>query len=180
MRRVVWAEYVSIDGVVDEPSWTGPFWNDEISRIQREQLFRSDALLLGRVTYEGFANTWPNMTDPDGFADRMNRLPKYVASRTLKEPKWNATKITGDVADAVSRLRRETGGDVLIYGSATLVYTLVEHDLIDEFRLMVHPIVVGRGKHLFRDEAARKTLRLMDVKTTSSGVAVMVYEPARS
>jgi dihydrofolate reductase len=179
MRRVVWAEYVSVDGVVDEPSWTGPFWNDEISKIQKEQLFRSDALLLGRVTYEGFANAWPNMTDPDGFADRMNKLPKYVASRTLKEPKWNAIVITGEVADAVSRLRQETGGDILIYGSATLVHTLVEHDLIDEFRLMVHPIVVGRGKHLFRDEIASKTLRLTDVKTTSSGIATMIYEPAR-
>jgi dihydrofolate reductase len=179
MRRVVWAEYVSVDGVVDEPSWTGQFWNDEISNIQKEQLFRSDALLLGRVTYEGFANAWPTMTDSDGFADRMNQLPKYVASRTLKEAKWNATVIKGDVPDAVSRLRRETGGDLLIYGSATLVHTLVEHDLIDEFRLMVHPIVVGRGRHLFRDGVATRTLRLVDTKTTSSGIVVMLYEPVR-
>jgi dihydrofolate reductase len=132
MRRVVWAEYVSVDGVVDEPSWTGPFWNDEIAKIQKEQLFRSDALLLGRVTYEGFVNAWPNMTDSEGFADRMNRLPKYVASRTLKHAKWNATVIAGDVAETVSELRREKGGDILIYGSATLAHTLVERDLIDE------------------------------------------------
>src|SRR5262249_2954824 len=104
MGRVVWAEYVSVDGVVDNPTWTGSFWNDEIANLQKEQLFRSDALLLGRVTYEAFAASWPAMSDPDGFADRMNRLPKYVASRSLKEATWNATVIRGDVVDAVSRL----------------------------------------------------------------------------
>src|SRR5262245_6594949 len=109
MRRVVWAEYVSVDGVVDDPSWTAPFWNDELSRMQKEQLFRSDALLLGRVTYEQFAKAWPGMTDPDGFADRMNTLPKYVASRTLKAADWNATVIDGDAVDAVSRLKRKPG-----------------------------------------------------------------------
>jgi dihydrofolate reductase len=102
MRRVVWAEYVSADGVVDEPSWTGPFWNDELSQMQKAQLFRSDALLLGRVTYEGFAKAWPKMTDESGFANRMNSLPKHVASRALKQAEWYATVIEGDVAGAVS------------------------------------------------------------------------------
>jgi dihydrofolate reductase len=179
MRRVVWAEYVSIDGVVDEPSWTRPFWNDELSAMQQEQLFRSDALLLGRVTYEGFAKAWPNMTDTEGFADRMNALPKHIASRTLKTAAWNATVIEGDVVDAVSRLKRTSGGDLLIYGSAGLVETLVPHDLIDEYRLMVHPVVVGKGRHAFRNGVANKTLRLTDAKTLGSGVVVLKYEPPR-
>src|SRR5215510_2116949 len=151
MRRVVLAEYVSIDGVVEDPSWTGPFWNDDIARVQKDQLFRSDALLLGRVTYETFVAAWPTVTDSQGFADRMNRLPKHVASRTLKHVSWNATVIQDDVPEAVARLKRENGGDLLVYGSAVLVRTLVQHDLIDEFRLMVHPIIVGRGKQMFVD-----------------------------
>lgn len=176
MGRVVWAEYVSVDGVVDNPTWTGSFWNDEIANLQKEQLFRSDALLLGRVTYEAFAASWPAMSDPDGFADRMNRLPKYVASRSLKEATWNATVIRGDVVDAVSRLKREVGGDILIYGSATLVHSLF--DLIDEFRLMVHPIVVGHGRHLFELGAPARTLKLSGTTTTSTGIVVAAYEPA--
>ena len=179
MRRVVWAEYVSVDGVVDDPSWTGAFWNDELSRMQKEQLFRSDALLLGRVTYEGFAQAWPTITDPDGFADRMNRLPKHVASRTLKKFEWNATPIEGDVADGVARLKQQSGGDLLIYGSASFVSSLIPHDLIDEYRLMVHPVVVGRGRHLVRDIAQTKTLKLTDTKTLTSGVVVLSYEPSR-
>lgn len=179
MRRVVWAEYVSVDGVVDDPTWTAPFWNDEIENIQKRQLFRSDALLLGRVTYDGFASAWPNMTDPDGFADRMNRLPKYVASRTPKNLSWNARVIHGDVCDAVATMKGETGGDLLIYGSATFANALVERDLVDEFRLMVHPVIVGRGKRLFSNPSSTRTLRLIESQTTRTGVAVMVYEQAR-
>jgi Dihydrofolate reductase len=179
MRRVVWAEYVSVDGVVDDPSWTRAFWNDELSRLQKEQLFRSDALLLGRVTYEAFAQAWPTMTDPEGFADRMNRLPKHVASRTLKKFEWNAKPIEGDVADGVARLKQQSGGDLLIYGSASLVSSLIPHDLIDEYRLMVHPVVVGGGRHLVRDIAQTKTLKLTDTKMLTSGVVVLSYEPSR-
>jgi dihydrofolate reductase len=180
MRRVVWAQYVSVDGVVENPSWTTPFWNDEIARSQRDQLFRSDALLLGRITYQLFADSWPGRTDPEGFADRMNRLPKYVASRTLKQATWNGTVvIQGEVSDAVARLKQEAGGDVLVYGSGTLVRTLFEHDLIDEYRLMVHPLIVGHGNRLFPDGVPTKTLRLTDVQRTSSGIATMLYEPAR-
>ena len=179
MRRVVWAEYVSVDGVVDDPSWSMPFWSGDIEKMQRDQLFRSDALLLGRVTYELFASAWPGRTDPHGFADRMNEMPKHVASRTLKTTTWNATVIQGDVPEAVSRLKRESGGDILVYGSATLAHALVERDLIDEFRLMVHPVIVGRGRHLFREPLASRTLRLADTTITSSGIAVMRYEPVR-
>lgn len=179
MKRIVWAEYVSVDGVVDNPTWAQPFWNDEIAKVQKDQLFRSDALLLGRVTYEAFKAAWPTRTDPDGFADRMNRLPKYVASRTLKDSMWNATVMQGDVPDAVSRLKRQNGGDILMYGSDTLAHTLVEHDLIDEIRLMVHPVIVGRGKRLLADGVSAKTLRLVDTTSISSGIVMMRYEPAR-
>ena len=179
MRRVVWAEYMSVDGVVDDPSWTREFWNDELSRMQKEQLFRSDALLLGRVTYEAFAQTWPTISDPEGFADRMNSLPKYVASRTLKKFDWNAKPIDGDAADGVARLKQQAGGDLLIYGSASFVSSLVPHDLIDEYRLMVHPVIVGRGGHLVRSVAQAKTLTLTDAKTLTSGVVVLSYQPVR-
>lgn|SRR5215813_2102426 len=179
MRRVVWAEYVSVDGVVDDPSWTMPFWSKELEQMQRAQLFRSDALLLGRVTYEAFVAAWPQRTDAEGFADRMNSLPKYVASRTLKETTWNARLIEGDVATAVAALKRQPGQDILIYGSAGLVNSIMPHDLVDEYRLMVHPVVVGRGRHLFRDGVATTNLRLADAKKLTSGVVVLLYEPAR-
>src|SRR5262249_26546482 len=163
----------SVDGVVDDPAWTAPFWNDELSRMQKEQLFRSDALLLGRITYQAFAEAWPHHTDPDGFADRMNSLPKYVASRTLKKLDWNATPIDGDVAAAVSKLKQQSGGDLLIYGSAGLVSSLMPHDLIDEYRLMIHPVVVGRGRHVVRDGVPAKTLKLAGAQTLTSGVVVL-------
>lgn len=177
MRRIVWVEYMSIDGVVEEPSWTAVFWNDELAELQKTQLFRSDALLLGRVTYELFAKSWPDRRDPNGFADRMNRLPKHVASRTLKRPVWNAKVIPGDVAEAVAKMKQQPGDDILIYGSGTLVQTLFERDLIDEYRLMLHPIVVGHGGRLFANGVSSKTLRLANSTMLSSGVVVLSYEP---
>ena len=119
------------------------------------------------------------MTDPDGFGDRVNRLPKYVASRTLRDPTWNATVIQGEVRDAVYRLKRENRGDILMYGSAMLGQTLVEHDLIDEIRLMVHPVIVGRGQRLLADVVTTKTLRLVDTTPIGSGIVMMRSEPVR-
>lgn len=180
MRRVVAAEYVALDGVMEEPAWTGPYFNEELGQMQFDLLFASDALLLGRLTYQGFAAAWPSMTDEQGFADRMNSLPKFVASKTLQETEWNATLIQGDVAEEVSALKQQPGGDFLIYGSADLVNTLMRHGLIDEYRLMVFPIVVGSGKRLFEDGNDATALSLVDVKTTSTGVAVLSYQPAQS
>jgi len=180
MRRVVLAEYVSLDGVMGEPSWTTPFWNDELAKYQRDQLFRSDALLLGRVTYQEFAGSWPSMEEEEGdFAVRMNTLPKYVASTTLQELEWNASPIEGDVPEAVTTLKQQPGQDILIYGSGELVRTLTEHTLIDEYRLMVHPVVMGSGKRLFDGVSAAPALKLTDTVTFSSGVVAVVYEPAR-
>lgn len=178
MRKIVAAEYVSLDGVMEEPRWTIPFWNEELGQYQYDQLFASDALLLGRVTYEGFAAAWPSMTDEQGFADRMNSMPKYVASTTLETLEWNANRIEGDVAAAVAKLKEQPGQDILIYGSAALVQTLLPHGLIDEYRLMVHPVLLGGGKRLFPDGIDATTLALVESKTTATGVLLLRYQPA--
>ncbi len=175
MRKVVHLVYVSLDGVVEDPAWTGPFFNDEIAAIQRQALFASDALLLGRVTYEGFAASWPSMTDEAGFADRMNALPKHVASRTLHDTEWEATLLGEDVVAEVAALKKEDGGDLLIYGSAGFADTLTRAGLVDEHTLMVCPVVLGRGARLFRG-ATLDDLRLTNVTTTTTGVAVLTYD----
>jgi len=179
MRKVVVSEFVSLDGVIEEPSWTFQFSSEEQQKFKFDELFASDALLLGRVTYEGFAAAWPSATDEEGFADRMNGLPKYVVSTTLEEPlEWNNSRlIEGDVAEEVSRLKQQPGHDILIYGSGELLHTLMQHDLIDEYRLMVYPVVLGSGKRLFRD-GINTTLRLVETRTFSSGVVVLSYRPA--
>jgi dihydrofolate reductase len=177
VRRVVAAVYVSLDGVVENPSWTMPYWNDELARFQKELLFSSDALLLGRVTYQGFAAAWPNMTDEDGFADRMNSLPKFVATTTLEQAGWNATLLTTEVVDQVRALKEQPGQNLLVYGSAELLDTLTRAGLVDEYRLMVFPVVLGQGKRLFND-GATAALRLADAQTTATGVAILTYEPA--
>jgi dihydrofolate reductase len=180
MRRVVAAEYVSLDGVMEDPSWTAPFFNDELGKYQRDQLFRSDALLLGRVTYEGFAAAWPSMEETEGdFAVRMNALPKYVASTTLRALDWNASLIEGDVPTAVAELKRQPGEDILIYGSGELVRTLAQRSLVDEYRLMVNPVIVGKGKRLFDGLSDVPALRLTDTVTFSTGVVALVYETGR-
>ena len=175
MCKVVAAEYLTLDGVMENPAWTGPYFNQELGEFQQELLFSSDALLLGRVTYEGFAAAWPGMKDEDGFADRMNALPKYVASRTLKATDWNAEIIQGDVAAEVARLKREPGQNLLIYGSAQLVEYLRQHQLIDRYRLMIFPTVLGSGKRLFTNESSTD-MKLVSSHTTSTGVLVLTYE----
>ena len=175
MRKLKLAMYVSLDGVIEEPSWTGPFWNDELSDSQGEYLYASDALVLGRVTYEGFAAAWPAMEESTGdFGKKMNSMPKHVASRTVTEPEWNATIIEGDLAGEIRKLKNQDGGDLLIYGSGTLVDELTKLGLIDEYRFMIHPVVVGEGKRMF-EERPSATLKLNDVVTTSTGVVVATY-----
>jgi dihydrofolate reductase len=172
------AMYVSLDGVVENPAWTGPFWNDELSDLQEEYLFSSDALLLGRVTYEGFAAAWPGMEESTGeFGKKMNSMPKFVASRTLAASEWNASLLEGDLGDEVRRLKAEAGNDLLIYGSGDVVDQLTDLGLIDEYRLMIHPVVVGTGKRLFASAQNETRLRLAGTVTTSAGVAVLTYVP---
>lgn len=181
MGRVILAVYTSVDGiqVLDEnPVWTAPYWNDEIEDYQREPLDGSDALLLGRKTYEGFADSWSERTNEDDpFAERINTMPKYVASRSLTTTKWNATLLEGDAVEAVKKLKQPADGDLLVYGGGEFADTLIENDLIDEYRLMVHPVVLGTGKRLFAD-GSDKQLDLIDAKTTSKGVALLAHTPA--
>lgn len=180
MGKLVATEYVSLDGVMEEPGmWSFPFWNDEAMQFKNDELFASDALLLGRITYEGFAKAWPTMPDTGAFGERMNGLPKYVASTTLTSLEWNNSHLlTGNVADAVSKLKQQHGQDILLSGSGQLLRSLMQHDLIDEYRLMLHPIVLGSGKRLFPDESHKTTLRLVDTKTTSTGIVILTYHPA--
>ena len=177
MRKVIAAIYLSLDGVMENPAWTVPYWDEDLAKLQRDLNFSSDALLLGRITYEGFATTWPGMKDEEGFADRMNSLPKYVASRTLQTAEWNASILQGDVAQEVAQLKQQPGENILLYGSAELVRYLLQHNLIDEYRLMVHPVVVGSGKQLFQ-AGVQASMQLLDTKTTSTGVVVLTYQLA--
>ncbi len=179
MRKVIVSEYASLDGVVENPAWTAPFWNDEIAKFKYDELFESDTLLLGRITYEGFAKAWPTMKDEQGFADRMNNLPKFVASTTLAEMEWNASPIKGDIAEEVSKLKQQSGQNILLYGSGDFVKTLMQHNLIDEYRLLIYPVVLGKGDRLFKD-GSMATLKLVDTKTFSSGAVALTYQPAPS
>jgi dihydrofolate reductase len=186
--RIVVTEFVSLDGVMEAPGGGEDYkhggWSFEIARGEEGDKFKLDetmasaALLLGRKTYEGFAAAWPSREGE--FADKFNTMPKYVVSSSLDDPEWNnSTVLKGDVAEAVAKLRREQDGDIVVHGSARLVQTLVEHDLVDEYRLMVFPVVLGSGKRLFGETSDKKTLRLVDSKVVGDGVAIMVYQPAR-
>jgi dihydrofolate reductase len=192
MRNVVAAEYVTLDGVMQDPGgvgeiehggWSNAYFNDELATSQTEQLFASDALLLGRETFAGFAAAWPSMEETEGdFAVRMNTLPKYIASRTLQPPlPWNGTLLEGDVAEAVAALKEQQGKDILIYGSAQLVNSLRAHDLIDRYRLMVFPVMLGAGKRLFNaDDVGLRAFKLAEAATTGTGVAMLTYEIDKS
>lgn len=183
MRKIVVSEYLTLDGVMEDPGgggWSFPFWNEEAAKYKFDELFASDALLLGRVTYEGFAQAWPSMTDEMGFADRMNSLPKYVVSRTLSKGTWNnTTLIKENPVEELSRLKQKSGLDILVAGSADLVHMLMQHNLVDEYRLMIHPILIGKGKRLFQDGADKLALKLVDTRAFSSGIVVLTYQPTQ-
>ena len=179
MRKAIVSEFVTLDGVMGSPEkWSFPYWSDEAGKFKFEELFAADALLLGSKTYEELAAAWPTMTDDEGFADRMNSLPKYVACTTLDDAAWNATIYRENIADEVSRLKKQPGQDILVFGSADLVQFLRQHGLIDEYRLMLFPVVVGSGNHLFREYSANSSFQLTDTKVLSTGVVVLTYRPA--
>ena len=186
--RIVVTEFVSLDGVMEDPGGAENFrhggWTFEIARGDEGDEFKLDealdaaALLLGRVTYEGFAEAWPSREGD--FADKFNSMPKYVVSSTLEAAEWNNSSVLeGDVIDEVSKLRRDVDGDVVVHGSAQLVQALIEHDLVDELRLMVFPLVLGTGKRLFGETSDKRPLRLADSKVVGDGVAILVYRPTR-
>ena len=180
MRKLVVSEFITLDGVVEDPSWTFQFSSEEQDKFKFDELAAADALLLGRVTYEGFAAAWPQMEEQTGeYGAWMNGYPKHVASTTLQEPLEcnNSRLIEGDVAEKVSALKQESGGDILVFGSGTLVNTLMQNDLVDEYRLMIFPVVVGTGKRLFEEGTDMKTMKFLDSKTFGSGVVVLTYGP---
>ena len=183
MRKVIASSMVTLDGVMEAPDeWAFQFLDEGLDKWALDELFASDALLLGRVTYQGFADYWPSANDEVGFADRMNGLPKYVVSTTLGEPLgWNnSTLIRENVADEVSNLKQQPGQDILVLASSDLVHTLTQHDLIDEYRIRLTPVVVGSGKRLFEDGGDTTVLRLVETRTFSTGVVVLTYHPAHS
>ncbi|WP_406346166.1 dihydrofolate reductase family protein [Streptomyces sp. NBC_00648] len=177
MRKIIASVYITLDGVIENPSWSAPFFNDEAAKFAQAQLFAAEALLLGRVTYQGFSAAWPTITNEDGFADRMNSMRKYVATTTLDTAEWNATLLTGNVPAAVTELKQQDGGDLLVYGSGDLVNTLLEADLVDELRLWTHPVIEGTGKRLFTAASPKKTLQLISTTTFSTGAQVLAYAP---
>lgn len=186
MGRIVVTEYVSLDGVMEAPGGGEEFkhagWTFEIERgdegakFKLDETLNSEALLLGRLTYEAFAAAWPSMTDDLGFADKFNSMPKYVISSTLEKAEWNnSTILKGDVVEEVTTLRETPGGDIVVHGSGQLVRTLLEHDLVDELRLMIFPVVLGTGKRLFGDTNDKKRLHLTDSRTAGDGIIIATY-----
>jgi dihydrofolate reductase len=183
MGKLVVSEFVTLDGVMEAPDkWIGgihfKLFDEEGGKFKYDEAFAADALLLGRVTYEAFAQAWPPRTGE--FADRFNSMPKYVVSNTLDRAEWNATVIKGhDLAEEVGRLKEQLAGDLLVHGSNQLVEALRKLDLVDEYRLWIDPIVVGSGRRLF-EAGGEAVLKLTDVKKFPSGTVVLIYHPARN
>ena len=188
MGRIVVTEFVSLDGVVEDPGGVEGFarggWafdvdrGEEGDRFKLDETMETEALLLGRGTYEVFAESWPSRTGE--FADKFNGLPKYVVSSTLEDPSWsNSTVLKGDLVEEVSRLKQEIHGDIVVHGSPRLARALVDHDLVDELRLMVYPVVLGAGERLFGETGDAKRLRLVGSTAVGDGIAILTYEPIR-
>jgi dihydrofolate reductase len=187
LRKLIESTFVSLDGIIDDtrPStasraepqhWGQPYWDEDHARYAGNLLASADAMLLGRVTYEGFAEAWSGRSGPD--ADMMNSIPKYVASRTLTETTWGATLIEGDVAEEIARLKEQPGGNILKWGTGELDRTLVQHGLVDEFHFWYFPVIIGAGKHLFEGAGFDTThLKLADLNRFGSGIVVHVYVP---
>jgi len=187
MGRIIVSEFVSLDGVMQDPGgdskWKHAGWSFKVSRGEEGDKFKfdetkeSEALLLGRVTYEGFAAAWPHV--PGEFGDMFNNMPKYVVSSTLKKADWkNSTILKGEVVKEVSALKQRVKGNIVVHGSARLVQTLLEHDLVDELRLMVYPVILGSGKRLFGDTTDKKALNLTETRAVGDGVAILIFKKA--
>jgi dihydrofolate reductase len=182
--KLALTEFLSLDGVMEDPHlWHFPFFNEEGGQYKFDELRASDALLLGRVTYEGFAAAWPQRSETESeektFADLMNGIPKYVVSTTLVNPAWNNSHvIRNNVEEEIQTLRRQPGKDLVLHGSCDLANWLMQRNLIDEYRLMVHPVVVGRGKRIFQEGTSIPALTLVDTHPLATGVVILTYHPA--
>lgn len=185
MRKVIVSEFLTLDGVMEDPGggesfehggWSMKFNDPEGMRFKLDEVMECDAMLLGRVTYEGFAAAWPSMKDGVGFADKMNGMAKYVVSSTIEEASWNnSTVLRGDLREQVEKVKRQEGGDILVAGSRTLVGGLMDLDLVDEYRLMVHPIVLGSGKRLFGELKRPMTFDLAEARPLATGSVILIY-----
>jgi dihydrofolate reductase len=180
--KLIESIHVSLGGEIGSPDWAFPYLNDEHKDYAKKLLFSADTLLLGRLTYEGLSAAYPSMSggasgDLDDFIERMNSIHKYVASTTLREATWNATVIDGDVAMFVADLKQQTSGNIIKYGNGPLDSTLMEHGLIDEFHLLLTPVAIGRGQHMFEAIDTAPALKLVDVTRFSNGVLVLKYAP---
>jgi dihydrofolate reductase len=188
MGIIVVTEFVTLDGVMEAPGgepshrhsgWVGDYFGPQVGEYKLQEVLDAEAQLLGRVTYESFAGAWPQRDDPQGFAAKMNAMPKYVVSSTLDALQWNnATLLHGDVVEAVTQLKAQVDGIILVAGSGTLVHTLLEHDLVDELRLMVFPVTLGSGLRLFPQTERKTALRLTHTEALDDGVQVNHYQPA--
>lgn len=179
MRKLIVTEFLSLDGVMENPMWTLKYWNDEIAQFKGEETTPNDVLLLGRVTYEGFAASWPKRGDEVPGATYFNGVRKYVVSNTLDKAGWNNSHlIRGNIPQELTRLKQQDGENLVVHGSGTLVRTLMQHDLVDCYRLLVYPVVLGKGQRLF-NEGDTATLKLVETRPFSSGVVGLIYEPAR-
>ncbi len=184
MKKLIITEFITLDGIAEAPGgepghphtgWAGEIQSPEQTEFKRDEVFEAGSLLIGRVTYESFAGAWPTYTGP--FADRMNAMPKHVVSSTLRDPEWtNSAVISGDVVQEVTRLKAEDGPPILVAGSLSLVQTLLEHDLVDEVRLMVYPVILGSGRRLFPQSPRKVPLRLAENRALDNGVMMHTYQ----
>jgi dihydrofolate reductase len=185
VRKLIVSEFVTVDGVIEAPGgepthphtgWVSDYFGDELGAWKSEEVFEAESLLLGRVTWESFSGAWP--TYEGEMADRMNAMPKHVVSKTLQDPGWNSTLISGDVVAAVNELKADDGGPIMVNGSATLVHTLVEHDLVDVYRFVVFPVSIGGGLRLFPDTQKKTSLKLTETRAFPNDVVQNTYVPA--
>jgi dihydrofolate reductase len=187
MRKLNVSTLVTLDGVIQDPGgfqeldeggWGNRYFDAQAQSYALEHLRDSDAFVCGRITYEVFKEFWPQVKEGE-YAQTLNRMPKFVASKTLTEPlDWNATLLKGDVADAVADLKQQEGRDIVMYGSASLMATLMDHDLIDEYRIWIHPLVIGTGTRLFGEGVPTRSLELVETRQFSTGVVILTYQPA--
>jgi dihydrofolate reductase len=184
--KLVVTEYMTLDGVIDNPTWIAPYFNDEFLKFKFDELMGGDVMLMGRKSYEMFADVWTNATAEDdapgqeGFADRMHDLPKYVVSTTMDHGEWHNTHFIQDnVVETITRLKAQPGQDILVAGSGELIKTLMQHDLVDEYRFLVYPLVVAKGQRLF-EEGDGVRLKLVSSTSFETGVLALIYQPDRS
>jgi dihydrofolate reductase len=178
MRKIIVTEFLSLDGVMENPAWSFKYWNDEIAKFKGEETTPNDVLLLGRVTYQGFAAAWPQSKDEG--APYFNSVRKYVVSNTLDKLEWNnSVLLKGDAVEEITKLKQQDGENLVVHGSGTLVQTLIQHGLVDTLRLLVYPVVIGAGKRLFQ-EGTTATLKLAETRSFSSGVVALIYEAERN